>query len=188
MSGCASDAVTVKPSSSNSKTPYYVIGPGDQLRVFVWGNTDLTTIVPVRPDGRITTPLVEDVEASGKTPSELARAIEDRLARYIRKPVVTVTITAFVGRSSEQIRVIGEVTTPQTIPFKEDLTLLDVMVAVGGLTEFASGNGASISRVNPDGNRVKVNVRLNDLIKGGDINANIAMEPGDVLFVPESWF
>lgn len=186
ISSCASDMTKLQTTPSG-KAPMYLIGPGDGVQIFVWGNTELSITVPVRPDGRITTPLVEDVMASGKTPSQLAREIEERLGRYIRKPVVTVMVTDFVGRSSEQIRVIGEVTTPQTIPYKEDLTLLDVVISVGGLTEFASGNGASIARVTSEGIK-RIPVRLDDLIKDGNISANIAMEPGDVLFVPESWF
>lgn len=171
----------------SEETRPYLIGAGDMLQIFVWGNPDLSTSVPVRPDGRITTPLVEDVIASGKTPTELAREMEQRLARYIKNPVVTVTITTFVGRHSEQIRVVGAVTQPQTIPYREHTTLLDVMIHVGGLTEFASGNKATLVRV-IDGKQHRLRVRLKDLVSDGDITANIVVQPGDVLFVPEALF
>ncbi len=170
-----------------TSAPAYVVGPGDTLQVFVWGNTELSTTVPVRPDGRITTPLVEDLDASGKTPTEIAREMEQRLARYVKHPVVTVTVTQFIGRSTEQIRVVGQATAPRTIPYSADLTLLDVVIAVGGLTEFAAGNRASIIR-RSDGKQVKFPVRLNDLIKNGDITANVDMLPGDILIIPEAWF
>ncbi len=165
----------------------YVIGPGDSLQVFVWGNPDLSSTVPVRPDGKITTPLVEDVLASGKTPSRLAREMERRLSRYVKHPVVTVTVTEFVGRASEQVRVVGQAVAPRMIPYNENLTLLDVMIAAGGLTEFAAGNRASIVR-EAGGRKSQFNVRLDDLIKNGDISANVEMQPGDILIIPEAWF
>jgi len=171
----------------NQDTPQYLIGPGDMLQVFVWGNADLTATTPVRPDGRITTPLVEDVVASGKAPSQLARDIERRLSRYIKKPVVTVTVTQFVGIPGGQIRVVGQVQTPQTIPYRKNLSLLDVIIKVGGLTEFAAGNDATIVR-NVDGTWVRYQVKLEDLTQEGNLDANVMMQPGDVLFVPESWF
>lgn len=188
--GCAPNAVsraggTVQPRAALS--PDYLIGPGDLLQVFVWGNPELSTTVPVRPDGRITTPLVEDVAASGRTPTELARDIERKMEAYVKHPTVTVTVTQFVGRPSSQVRVIGQAATPMSIPFKEDLTLLDVLIAVGGLTEFASGNRASIVRHQDDGEK-QFHVRLDDLLRGGDISANEKMQPGDILIIPESWF
>lgn len=169
-------------------TPLYIIGPGDTVQVFVWGNPDLSTTVPVRPDGRITTPLVEDVQASGKTSTQLAREMEQYLARYVKNPVVTVYVTNFVGRFSEQVRVIGEAAKPASLPFRQNMTLLDVLIAVGGLTEFADGNSASVVRTNKDGSRQQFLVRLDSLVKRGDINANIAMMPGDILIIPEAWF
>jgi len=168
-------------------TAPYLIGAGDTLRIFVWGNPELSGEVPVRPDGRITTPLVEDLAASGKTPSKLARELEKRLKRYMKKPVVTVTVTEFVGRYTEQIRVVGQVVAPQTLPYREYITLLDVIIAVNGMTEYAAGNRAIIVR-NEAGKQKQINVRLDDLLESGDISANIRMQPGDVLFVPEAWF
>lgn len=185
---CASDTAELDMTNVDTvSNPQYIIGPGDRLQIFVWGNSDLSVTVPVRPDGRITTPLVEDVVASGKTPSQLARDIETRLNRYIKQPVVTVTVTEFVGIPGGQIRVVGQVRTPQTIPYRENLSLLDVIITVGGLTEYASGNAATISR-NVNGKIVKYNVRLKDLAIDGDVGANVMMHPGDVLFVPESLF
>ncbi|KAA3626004.1 MAG: sugar ABC transporter substrate-binding protein [Proteobacteria bacterium] len=177
-------AISASPTPSESS---YTIGPGDQLNVFVWGNTDLSVTVPVRPDGRITTPLVEDVQAAGKTPTELARDVESRLSRYVKNPIVTVTVNSFVGSSSEQIRVIGQAAQPRSIPFRVNMTVLDVIIAVGGLTEFAAGNRATIVR-GPQGQQKSFRVRLEDLLEKGDISANVVMQPGDILIVPESWF
>jgi len=169
------------------KSEHYLMGPGDVLSVFVWGNPDLTTEVTVRPDGMISTPLVEDVVASGKTPAQLARDMESQLVRYIKSPVVTVIVKQFNGTFAQQIRVVGEAAQPKAIPYREKMTLLDVMIAVGGLTEFAAGNNARIIRtVNQKQNQVPV--RLEDLVKLGDISANVYMLPGDVLIIPESWF
>lgn len=174
-------------SAENASKSMYRIGPGDQLRIFVWGNPDLSTNVAVRPDGLITTPLVEDVEASGKTPTQLARDMEQRLATYIKSPTVTVTVLEFVGRYTEQIRVVGEAVKPQSLPYRDQMTLLDVMIAVGGLTEFAAGNRAQLIRT-IDGKQKQFRLQLDDLIKHGDISANIKMQPGDVLIIPEAWF
>lgn len=166
----------------------YIIGPGDRLHIFVWGNPELSVDVPVRPDGRITTPLVEDVMATGKTSSELARDIEKELARYVKTPVVTVTVTEFVGRYSEQIRVVGAATQPKSLPYRRNLTLLDVMIAVGGLSEYAAGNKANVVRKTEDGATTKIHVRLDDLLNEGDISQNLVMRPGDILIIPESFF
>jgi polysaccharide export outer membrane protein len=143
--------------------------------------------VPVRPDGKITTPLVEDLPAAGKTSTALARDIEKALAKYIQQPVVTVVVTSFVGNYDEQIRVIGQAAKPQALPYRRDMSLMDVMIAVGGTTEFAAGNRASLIR-NVNGKQQRFNVRLDDLIKEGDISANVPMRPGDVLVIPESFF
>ena len=164
----------------------YVIGPLDTVNIIVWRNPELSLIVPVRPDGKITTPLVDDLDALGKTPTVLARDIEKALAKYIRDPVVTVIVTTFVGPASEQIRVIGEATKPQILAFRKYMTLLDVMIAVGGLTDFADGNRANIFRVG-DGGKL-YSVRLQDLVKRGDISANVDMRPGDILIIPQSYF
>lgn len=165
----------------------YLIGAGDELQVFVWGNPELSVSVPVKPDGRITTPLVEDVVASGKTSTQLARDIETRLQQYVKSPVVTVTVTNFVGRYSEQIRVIGAATQPVALPYRQNMTLLDVLIAVGGISEFASGNRSSIVREHKTGVD-KIRVRLDDMLNGGDMSQNVLMQPGDILVIPESLF
>ena len=164
----------------------YRIGPLDTVNVIVWRNPELSMSVPVRPDGKITTPLVDDLTAIGKTPTELEREIEKALSKFIRDPVVTVVVTQFVGPTSEQIRVTGEAAKPQILPYRRGMTLLDVMIAVGGLTDFADGNAATIYRVGEGGKTYSV--RLRDLIKRGDISANVEMSPGDILIIPQSWF
>lgn len=174
--------------AENAKSDYnYIIGPGDNLNVFVWRNPELSASVAVRPDGKFSTPLVEDLQASGSTPSALAREIEKKLAEYIRDPLVTVTVGNFVGQYQEQVRVVGEAAKPAAIPYRKDMTVLDVMIDVGGLTEFAAGNRASIVRLSGNGHE-QYRVRLEDLIKDGDIEANVAMQPGDILIIPEAWF
>lgn len=175
------------PTGGASSDYNYIIGPGDSLNVFVWRNPELSATVAVRPDGKFTTPLVEDLPASGKAPSALAREIEKKLGEYIRDPLVTVTVGGFVGETSEQIRVVGEAAKPQTIPYRKDMSVLDVMIVTGGLTEFAAGNRASIVR-HAGGERQQYRVRLEDLLKDGDIDANVAMQPGDILIIPEAWF
>jgi polysaccharide export outer membrane protein len=184
--GCASHPPA--PVSAASADYRYIIGPGDNVQVIVWRNPELSMSVPVRPDGLITGPLVEDVPAMGKTPTDLARDMEKVLGTYIRDPVVTVVVTGFVGTQSEQIRVIGEAAKPQALPYRQDMTLLDVMIAVGGLTDFANGNAATIMRATAEGSKQQYSVRLTDLIRRGDISANVDMKPGDVLIIPQSWF
>jgi polysaccharide export outer membrane protein len=186
LSGCATTR-SAAPAQAQQATPDYLIGPGDSVNIIVWRNPEVSMTVPVRPDGKITTPLVEDLPASGKTSTELARDIEKALAKFIQQPVVTVIVTGFVGTYGEQIRVIGQAAKPQALPYRRDMSLMDVLIAVGGVTEFASGNKASIIR-NVDGRLQKLPVRLNDLIKEGDISANVNMRPGDVLVIPESFF
>lgn len=170
-----------------AKDAPYLIGPGDTLQIVVWRNADLSVTIPVRPDGKISTPLVEDLWASDKTATQLARDIEKVLARYIQKPVVTVIVTNFGGVYRQQIRVIGEAAIPQALPYRENMTLLDVMIAVGGITDFAAGNKASIVRRN-EGSNLQFGVRLKDLVKGGDLSANVGMQPGDILIIPQSYF
>ena len=165
----------------------YVIGPGDNVDVIVWRNPEVSMAVPVRPDGKITTPLVEDLHASGKTSTQLARDIELALSKYIQQPVVTVVVTEFVGPYTEQIRVLGEAAKPQALPYREEMTLMDVLIEVGGMTDFAAGNKARIIR-NVDGKQQQFSVRLDDLIRDGDISANVPMRQGDVLVIPESFF
>jgi polysaccharide export outer membrane protein len=157
------------------------------VNITVWRNPEVSMTVPVRPDGKITTPLVEDLPASGKTSSQLARDIEKALAKYIQEPVVTVIVTGFVGPYGEQIRVIGQAAKPQALPYRKDMSLIDVLIAVGGITDFAAGNQASIIR-SISGTQQQFTVRLNDLIKDGDMSANVPMRPGDVLVIPESFF
>ena len=165
----------------------YLIGPGDMLQVDVWRSPELSVRVPVRPDGKISTPLVEDMQASGKTTAQVGREIEKRLAKYVQNPVVTVIVTQFVGQYSQQVRVIGEAAKPQALPYRDNMTLLDVMIAVGGITDFADGNSASILRTTA-GKEQRYGVRLKDLVRNGDLSANVPMQPGDVLVIPQSLF
>ena len=187
-SGCAttSDSPSSAATASVSSTTY-IIGPGDTVQIFVWRHPDVSATVPVRPDGKISTPLVEDMQAVGKTPTQLARDLEKAFGEYLKNPVATVTVTEFVGTFNEQIRVVGQATQPQALTYRDDLTLLDVMIEVGGLTEFAAGNGAKLVRRTPDGQE-KYDVRLTDLINKGDMSANVEMQPGDIVVIPESWF
>lgn len=165
----------------------YLIGPGDNVQITVWRNPEISTSVPVRPDGKLTAPLVEDLPASGKTSSQLARDIEKALSKYVQDPIVTIIVTGFVGPYSEQIRVIGQAAKPQALPYRENMTIMDVMIAVGGITDFAAGNRASVVRI-IEGKPQQFSVRLQDLIRDGDISANVSMRPGDVLIIPESFF
>ena len=174
-------------TAAESPGAEYRIGPGDQLNVYVWNHPELSRDVPVRPDGRISTPLVEDMDAAGKAPSQLARDIEAKLGEYVRTPKVNVIVTNAHGTFSDSIRVVGQAAKPQALPFRNGMTLLDVMTTVGGLGEFAAGNRAKIIR-RVDGKQVELRVRLKDLVQNGDISANVAMKPGDVLLIPESRF
>jgi polysaccharide biosynthesis/export protein len=174
------------PAASNTD-PDYVIGPGDTVQVFVWRNPELSVTVPVRPDGKISTPLVEDIVAVGRTSTELAREIEKVLTEYIRSPQVNIIVTNPVSTFS-QIKVIGEVASPQSVPYREGLTALDVVLAVGGLTEFAAGNRAKIVRKDENGKATEIKVRLDALVRKGKISENVEVLPGDVLIVPESFF
>ena len=185
LQGCGGHP-PIEEAKPRVETPY-LIGPGDTLNVVVWRNPELSVTVPVRPDGKITTPLVEDLQASGKTPNQIARDIEKVLSRYVQDPVVTVMITTFAGPYSQQIRVIGEAAKPQALAYRENMTLLDVMIAVGGITDFAAGNRASILRTE-GGKSFQFGVLLNDLIRRGDLSANVEMRPGDVLIIPQSYF
>jgi polysaccharide export outer membrane protein len=187
MSGCASSTMPAPKEDLAASNHDYLIGAGDALNVIVWRNPEVSMVVSVRPDGKLTTPLVEDVVAIGKTPSELARDIEKALAKFIQQPVVTVIVTGFSGPYDEQIRVIGQAAKPQALSYRKGMSLMDVMIAVGGMTEFASGNKANIIRI-VDGKQQKFNVRLDDLIKDGDISANVPVRPGDVLVIPQSFF
>lgn len=169
--------------------PNYIIGPLDGLQIFVWRNPELSTTVTVRPDGRISVPLIEDLAATGNTPTQLARSIEEQLKVYIQNPVVTVIVSGFQGPFAQQVRVVGEAAEPQSIPYRANMTLLDVMIAVGGITEFASGNRARLVRFDGgSGNQSEYRVRIDSLLKDGDISANVRIEPGDVIIIPESFF
>jgi polysaccharide export outer membrane protein len=185
VAGCATHYPPA-PQEASSSDYEYLIGSLDTVHIIVWRSPELSMDVPVRPDGKVTAPLVDDMPALGKTPTALGKDIEKALSRYIRDPVVTVIVTRFVGPASDQIRVIGEATKPQILPFRKNMTLLDVMIEVGGLTDFADGNRASIFRA-ADGGK-SYSVRLQDLVKRGDITANVDMRPGDIVVIPQSWF
>lgn len=166
-----------------SAHPAYLVGPGDVLNVNVWRNPEVSGQVPVRPDGKISTPLVEDLQASGRTTSDIAREVEKALSQYIKNPVVTVSVQTFTGSNSQVIKVVGQATKAQVLPYRENMTLLDVVIAIGGITDFAAGNRATIWR-----GQKQYSVRLEDLVRGGDISANVEMLPGDVLMIPENLF
>jgi len=181
-------AAPAAPAPAAATTgPDYIIGPGDTIQVFVWRNPELSVSVPVRPDGKVSTPLIEDLVAVGKTPSELARDMEAKLAEYIRSPQVNVIVTN-PQSSFSKITVVGQVTNPGAVPYREGMTALDVVLAVGGLAEFAAGNRAKLVRKDAKGKTVEKRVRLEDLLKKGRLKENVDMMPGDVLIVPESFF
>lgn len=165
----------------------YVVGPLDSLQIFVWRNPELTTSVTVRPDGRFSVPLIDDMTATGRTPTQLARDIEKKLSEYIQSPIVTVIVSGFQGPFAQQVRVVGSATSPQAISFRANMTLLDVMITVGGVTEFAAGNRATLARVE-NGVQREYNIRIDDLIRDGDVSANVKIQPGDVIIIPESFF
>jgi polysaccharide export outer membrane protein len=165
----------------------YVIGPGDQLSVFVYDSAQLSMEVPVRPDGRISTPLVPEIMAAGKTPSQLALDLTARLKEFVKEPNVTVIVRNFVGPLARQIRVIGEATDPQAVPYRDHMTVLDLMIMTKGLTRYAAGNRAVILRRNGD-KQETIHVRLSDLLKDGDIDQNVELKPGDTLIIPQTWF
>lgn len=188
LGACAgpSSGTTAAPVGATKQDYDYIVGSGDVLSIIVWRNPELSLSVPVRPDGKLSTPLVDELIAQGKTTTQLARDVEKALSKLVRDPVVTIIVTRFVGPYSEQIRVVGEAAKPQALPYKQQMTVLDVMIAVGGLTDFADGNGASITRASEGGKRYSV--RLKDLVKRGDISANMDMRPGDILIIPQGWF
>lgn len=189
LTGCAffsGPKYPAAPIAAATSDYNYIVGAGDSLNIIVWRNPELSLTVPVRPDGKVTTPLVDELVAQGKTPVQIARDVEQALSKFVRDPIVTVIVTGFVGPYSEQIRVVGEAAKPQFLPFKQKMTLLDVMIAVGGLTDFADGNGASILRAS-DGDK-QYAVRIKDLLKRGDMSANVEMKPGDILIIPQGWF
>lgn len=185
LAGCGA-TLPMAPATAATPDYQYKIGPGDMLNIVVFRNPDLSMVVQVGPDGRIAAPLVQGLPAIGKDAATLARDIEKELAKFIREPTVTVVVTGFVGPYSEQIRIVGEAAKPQVLPYRQKMTLLDVMIAVGGMTDFADGNAASILRTS-EGNK-QYGVRIKDLLKRGDVSANVEMRPGDVVIIPQSWF
>ena len=191
LQGCNSNQLapaTVHNSMTTAVNDYkYLIGPDDTVNIFVWRNPELSGSFIVRPDGQITTSLVEDIPVAGKTPTQLAREMETILSKFIRDPVVTVSVNGFVGPYSEQVRVIGAASKPQAYPYRQYMTLLDLMIASGGLTEFASGNSAKLVRTQ-NGKQISYEINLDDLIRDGDISANVDMLPGDIVIIPEAWF
>lgn len=195
LAACAGSGPTPAPAAAdgagrNTAAPDYVIGPGDSLNIFVYRAPELSSNgLPVRPDGRLSLPLIPDIEAAGKTPTQLAREIERRLKEYVREPNVTVMVQSFIGQPSRQIRVIGEATQPMAMPYKEGMTVLDVMIEVKGLTRYAAGNRAHIARrERDDAPTQQIPVRLSDLLRNGDISQDVPMRPGDTLIIPQSWF
>jgi polysaccharide export outer membrane protein len=188
LAACGSNKPRVPAEQRFNEPDYnYVIGPGDTMEIFVWGNEELTTNSIVRPDGKFTTRLVEDLPASGKTPTELARAIEEAYSEYVRQPVVSVIVNGFVGVPEQQVRVVGEATEPKGVPYRQHMTLLDLMIAVGGMTEFAAGNKSVLVRT-VNGVQKSYGLRLDDLLRDGDISANLVLMPGDIVIISESWF
>lgn len=165
----------------------YRIGSDDSLQIFVWRNPELSTSVSVRPDGKFTIPLIEDLPVTGKTPTELARDIEKKLAIYIQDPIVSVIVRGFVGPLNDRVRIVGEASRPQALPYRSTMTLLDAMISVGGITDFADGNRATISRV-VDGQPKQYRILIDDLIRNGDMSANVRIQPGDIIIIPEAWF
>lgn len=186
FAGCASSPYPPAPTQAYSDDYNYILGPGDSVSIVVWRNPEISSTVTIRPDGKITGTLFEDLPAAGRDPTTLAREIEQVLGKYIRDPIVTVIVAGGIGPYSEQIRVIGEAAKPQALAYKQKMTLLDVMIAVGGITDFADGNAASILRTS-EGDK-QYNVRLKDLIRRGDVSANVDVKPGDILIIPQSWF
>jgi polysaccharide export outer membrane protein len=189
LAACSSPPPPPPEPGPVGRAPDYVIGPGDTLRVDVYRQPELSASLPVRPDGRMSLPLVPDIEVAGKTPTELAKDVEQRLRAYVREPTVSVMVTAFTGMPGRQVRIIGEAAQPLTIPYVEGMTVLDVVIRAGGLTRYASGNRAEIvRRENPDAPPQSIRVRLNDLIRDGDISQDVQMRPGDTLIIPQGWF
>jgi polysaccharide biosynthesis/export protein len=185
VAGCA-NRLPPPPTVPQTSTEYR-IGPGDQLSIFVWQNRDLTTEVPVRPDGKISLPLINDMVAASKTPTQLSVDIQDQLKKYVNNPLVTVIVHSFVGPYSEQVRVVGEAVRPQAIPYRDRMTLLDAMIATGGLTPLAAGDRATLVRY-VNGKQESFGVKLDDLLRDGDMSANAPLAPGDVIIIPQSYF
>jgi polysaccharide biosynthesis/export protein len=190
LSGCAGleelPAAQIQPDVYDETTEFR-IGSGDSFTIFVWRNPELSTGTSVRPDGKITIPLIEDLPVTGKTPTQVAREIEKKLAVYVQDPIVVVMMRSAIGPLDDQIRIVGEASRPQALPYRSTMTLLDVMIAVGGITDFAAGNRATLMRLD-DGKQVFYRLRIDDLLRDGDMSANVKIRPGDVIVVPEAWF
>ena len=187
LAGCGGNPTVPEAERFDIPDYEYVIGPGDTMEIFVWGNEELSTTGIVRPDGKFTTRLVEDLQAAGRTSTQLARDIEKAYAEYVRQPVVSVIVNGFVGVPEQQVRVVGEAAEPASVPFRQRMTLLDLMIAVGGMTEFADGNGSVLIRSH-SGEQRAYDLRLDDLLRDGDISANMVLMPGDIVIIAESWF
>lgn len=185
--GCGTPGPSEAISQPDTPTAMYIIGPLDSVDIFVWRSPELSRSVPVRPDGRISVPLIDDLTATGKTPTQLARDIEGQLKKYVQDPTVTVIVSGFHGPFDQQIRIVGEAGEPQAIPYQANMTVLDVMITVHGLTRFAAGNRAELVRI-VDGKQMIVPLHLDDLIKDGDVGANVPVQPGDILIIPQAWF
>jgi polysaccharide export outer membrane protein len=183
----AGPAESTPPVAAESTGSQYIVGPGDTIQIFVWRNPELSVTVPVRPDGKVSTPLVEDLVAVGKTPSQLARDIEAKLSEYVRSPQVNVIVSNATS-AFNQVRVVGQVKTPQSVAYREGMTALDVLLAAGGLTEFAAGNRAKIMRKDEHGKDISIKVRLGEVLSKGNMSLNLPVKPGDVLVVPEALF
>lgn len=188
VAACAApEPASTLPAATVQAGTDYIIAPGAVLQVFVWQHPDLSTTVPVRPDGKISTPLIEDMPAAGKTPTQLARDMEEVLATYIRQPTVNVIMQQAAAYFDQKIRVVGQAANPQALSYSEGMTLVDVIIAVGGLGQYAAGNRAKLVRQTPEGT-VEVTVRLDDLLNRGDMSQNVAMQPGDTIIIPEARF
>jgi polysaccharide export outer membrane protein len=194
ISGCGYPQLTQEDDAVISSDYTYIIGPGDSVSIFVWGNPDISTTAHVRPDGKITIPLAEDLLASGKTPSQLARVMEKALSKYVRDPQVVIMVSGGQGVYSQQVRVIGQLSggmsahySAKAFPYKKDMTLLDLIIQIGGLGQFADGNGASIIR-NIDGEPQHFGIRIDDLVDSADLTANVKILPGDILIIPQAFF
>jgi polysaccharide export outer membrane protein len=184
LAGSVAPAQAAQAVSAGSD---YLIGPGDSIQIFVWHNADLSATVPVRPDGKVSIPLVEDIPCAGKTPTQLARDVEERLKKYVQDPTVTIIVSGFIGLPTQQIRIIGEATAPKAVHYRENMSVLDAMIEVGGLNTFAAGNQAKLVRT-VNGQPVTTVVRLRSLLEDGDLSANVPLQPGDIIIIPQSFF
>src|SRR6056297_2786586 len=187
LGACATGSAPSLPVSELPTSSDYIIAPGTTLNIFVWQHPDLSTTVPVRPDGKVSTPLIEDMVAAGKTPTVLARDMEEVLSKYIRQPTVNVIVQPAAPSFQQQVRVVGQAANPQALAYRDGMMLMDVMIQVGGLGEFAAGNRAKLVRRTPDGS-VDIRVRLDDLLNLGDMRQNVRIQPGDVVIIPEARF